>query len=132
MVITPLIVPAVFVGIYATYFSAMGFNRPGLSWSGSLLFSYLFGVPLGYLAIGALGWPWVTKLRQWQRLTVGNVCLGAVVIGMLSFFAFALVVGHTQSILQGAVERLAMGLTMGLIAGLIFCGIAGVPLRLKR
>lgn len=132
LVLTPLITPAVFIAVYAAYFSAMGYNRPGLSWSGSLLFSYLFGVPLGYLALGALGWPWVAKLRQWQKLTVGYVCAGAAVIGMVAFLAFALIVGHVQSPLDGVAERLVMGLVIGVIAGLIFCGVSGVPLKSKQ
>lgn len=131
LVLTPLITPAVFVAGQALYFITMGYNRPGLSWSGALLFSYLFGVPLGYLAIGALGWPWVAKLRQWHRLTLGYVCAGAGVIGMLAFVAFVLAVGHTQSALDGLGQRLVMGLVMGVIAGLIFCGVAGVPIRRK-
>lgn len=130
-VITPLITPLMFLLVYAAYSSVMGFNRPGLSWFGSLVFSYAFGVPLGYLAMGTLGLPWIIKLRHWHRLTVSYVCAGAGVIGMVAFLAFALLVGSDHSVFSGISERLAIGLVIGLISGLIFCAVAGVPLKPK-
>lgn len=129
LVLTPLITPAVFVAFYALYYAVMGLNRPGQSWTGSLLFSYVFGVPLGFLAIGALGWPLLIQLQRWRKLAVGYVCAGASLIGVLAFLLFALLVGYTHSPLDGFVERSAIGLGTGLIAGLIFCAITGVPFK---
>jgi hypothetical protein len=120
-----------FIPLYAAYFVIMGYNRPGLSWMGSLAFSYIFGVPLGYVAVGLLGWPWVAKLRCWHKLTVGYVCLGACVIGMGIFVAFGAVVGNYQSVLAGVAEQLIIGLVLGLLSGLIFCLISGVPLKAR-
>jgi hypothetical protein len=133
LVITPLLTPLAFFLAYASYFFAAGYNRPGLSWAGSLAFMYLFGVPLGYLAIGILGWPWVTKLIQWQKLTVGYVCGGACVIGMGAFLAFAaLIKGRNEFSLNGVPQQIAIGLLIGLLAGLIFCAIAGIPIKSRK
>ena len=107
----------------------MGYSRPGLSWFGSLAFSYLFGVPLGYLGVGLLGWPWVIKLRHWHKLTVGYVCLGSCVIGMAIFVAFGALVGNYQRVISGVFEQLGIGLVIGLLSGLIFCLISGVPFK---
>ena len=126
--LTPWLTPLAFIAIYAAYYVVMGYNRPGLSWLGSLAFSYLFGVPLGYLGVGLLGWPWVAKLRHWHKLTVGYVCLGACVIGMVLFVAFAALVGNYQNI-TGVLDQLVTGLVLGLLSGLIFCLVSGVPLK---
>lgn len=125
--LTPWLTPVIFIGLYAIYFIAMGYNRPGLSWLGSLGFSYLFGVPLGYVGVGLLGWPWVAVLRRWHKLMVGYVCLGAVVIGMLLFLLFGLLIGNPQYILKEPSQHLAIGFVIGLLSGLIFCLVAGVP-----
>ena len=127
IVLTPWLTPMVFMGLYAAYFVVMGDNRPGLSWLGSLGFSYLFGVPLGYVGVGLLGWPWVAALRRWNKLTIGYVCLGAIVIGMVLFMAFGLVVGNPHYILTDPTQQLAIGLIIGLLSGFIFCLVAGVP-----
>jgi hypothetical protein len=133
LVITPLLTPLAFFLAYAAYFLIMGYNRPGLSWIGSLAFMYLFGTPLGYVAIGVLGWPWVTKLIHWRKLTIGYVCGGACVIGMGAFLVFAsLIRGDNQFSLNGVLQQLAVGLVIGLLSGLIFCVIAGVPAKCRN
>jgi hypothetical protein len=134
VVITPWLTPMAFFPLYAGYFIVMGHNRAGLSWAGFLVFSYMFGVPLGYVAIGLLGWPWVVKLRHWHKLAVGYVCGGSCVIGMGFFMAFTalLVGGNHQYSFEEILEDLLMGLVMGLLSGLIFCAIAGVPLQSRR
>lgn len=133
LIITPLLTPLAFFLAYAAYFMVMGYNRPGLSWIGSLAFMYLFGLPLGYAAIGVLGWPWVTKLVHWQKLTVGYVCGGACVIGMVAFLAFtALISGNNQFALNGVNQEIVTGLIIGLLSGLIFCAVAGVPVKSRN
>ena len=108
----------------------MGYDRPGLSWMGSITFMYLFGVPLGYLAITILGWPLVTMMAHLNKLTIGYVCGGACVIGMVVFTAFfALTRGNSQFTLSGVIQDLVTGLIIGLLSGLIFCAIAGVPIK---
>ncbi|WP_243039796.1 hypothetical protein [Dyella sedimenti] len=130
IVITPLLTPLAFFLAYVTYFVAMGYNRPGLSWGGALAFMYLFGVPVGYVAIATLGWPWIASLVRWRKLTVGYVCGGSCIIGMFAFFLFAtLISGNKQFALSGTAQQLATGLVLGLLSGLIFCVVAGVPYK---
>jgi len=128
--LTPWLTPLVFVALYAAYYVVMGYNRPGLSWRGTLAFSYLFGVPLGYLGVG-LGWLWVAKLRRWHKLAVGYVCLGACVIGVVLFVAFCALLGNYNNVMTGVLEKLAIGLVMGLLSGLIFCLISGIPFKAR-
>ena len=132
LVVTPLLTPLAFFLLYAGYFVVMGYNRPGLSWRGSLIFMYALGAPLGYLAIGLLGWPWVNKLIHWRKLTVGYVCGGACVIGMVAFFAFELLIKRNNPFeVTGVFLQLMTGLVIGLLAGVIFCALAGIPIKAR-
>lgn len=132
-VFAPLLTPLIFFLICAVYFLATGENHAGSSWITALGFFYLFGVPLGYLAIGLLGWPWIRLLRRWHRLRVGYVCLGAGIIGILAFASFIILIGSQPSeraVLTSGLT-LAAGLVAGLLSGLIFCLISGVPFKSK-
>lgn len=130
VVVTPLLTPLAFFVVYAGYFHIMGYSRPGLSWVGSLMFMYLFGLPVGYVAISILGWPWIVALRRWRKLSLGYVCAGACVIGAVTFTAFSSLMNGASNFTGATViEMLAAGSVMGLLAGLIFCGLARVPLR---
>lgn len=131
-VITPLLTPLAFFFVYAAYVMVMGYNRPGLSWIGSLVFMYAFGIPVGYLTIGVLGWPWVAKLIQWGKLTVGYICGGACLMGMVAFTAFSTLIGSNDHIeINGVIQKLLAGSVVGVLSGLIFCAVAGVPTARK-
>jgi hypothetical protein len=54
---------------------------------------YLFGVPIGYIAMTVLGWPWINVLRRWHRLSADYVCLGAGIIGAVAFGGFITLIG---------------------------------------
>jgi hypothetical protein len=127
--LTPLVTPLAFFLICAVYFLATGEVHRGSSWLASLGFFYLFGVPVGYLALGILGWPLIIVLRRWNRLSARYVCLGASIIGALSFAAFVTAIGTHPT--PGAVFTSGLtilsGLIAGLLAGVIFCVIAGLP-----
>lgn len=132
--LTPLLTPLAFFPIGALYFLATGEYHAGSSWITSLGFFYLFGVPLGYLAIGLFGWPWISLLRRWHQLWAGYVCLGAGIIGALVFAGFITLIGTHPNAGAAFTSGLTIvgGLIAGLLSGLIFCVIAGVPLRSKR
>lgn len=127
--LTPLVTPLAFFLICAVYFMATGEVHQGSSWLASLGFFYLFGMPVGYLALGVLGWPLINLLRRQHRLSAGYVCLGAALIGALAFGAFITVIGTHPN--AGAVFTSGLawagGLIAGALAGLIFCLIAGIP-----
>jgi len=131
--LTPLVTPLAFFLICAVYFLATGEVHQGSSWLASLGFFYLFGIPVGYIALGLLGWPLIALLRRQHRLSAVYVCLGAGIIGAVAFAAFVTVIGTHPN--PGAVFTSGLAITGGLIAGvlagLIFCLIAGVPWRMK-
>ena len=131
--LTPLLTPLPFFLICAVYFVATGEYHAGSSWLTSLGFFYLFGVPLGYLAIGLLGLPWIKLLRRWHQLLAGYVCFGAGIIGVVALAAFITMLGAHPN--AGAVFTsglaIAGGLIAGLLSGLIFCLIAGVPWKAR-
>ena len=127
--LTPWVTPLAFFCICAVYFQATGEVHQGSSWLASLGFFYLFGVPVGYVALGVLGWPLITLLRRQHRLSAGYVCLGAGIIGALAFAAFITVIGTHPNPGAAFTSGLTLlgGLIAGLLAGVIFCGIAGLP-----
>jgi len=128
--LTPLLTPLAFFPICALYFLATGDYHAGSSWSASLGFFYLFGVPLGYLAIGVLGWPLITLLRRQHRLSAGYVVLGASIIGALAFACFIVAIGTHPNPGAAFTSGLTIvgGLIAGLLSGIIFCLISGVPM----
>lgn len=131
--LTPLVTPLAFFLICAVYFQATGEVHRGSSWLASLGFFYLFGVPVGYLALGVLGWPLIILLRRRNRLSASYVCLGASIIGALAFAAFVIAIGTHPN--PGAVSTSGLtilgGLIAGLLAGAIFCVLAGVPWKAR-
>ena len=132
-VVTPLATPLAFFVVYFIYFHAMGYDRAGLSWPGALLFMYVFGVPVGYVAIGALGRPWINRLIRWRKLSWGYVCAGACVIGAVALPVAVGLLNDVTTVEPGWLAgQLAMGLAMGLLAGVIFCAVAGVPAGSRR
>lgn len=133
LVVTPLLVPFVMFLLYAAYLFVMGYNRPDLSWGGSLTFMYLFALPVGYLAMGAFGWPGNALLVRWESLIVGYVCVGSAIVGMVAFLVFIiLIVGPVSFESGGLGQSLFFGFVAGLISGLIFCGVAGVPIKYRK
>lgn len=131
--LTPLLTPLAFFPICAVYFWATGEYHAGSSWLASLGFFYLFGVPLGYVAIGVLGWPWITLLRHWHQLSAGYVCLGAGIIGVVALAGLITLLGAHPN--AGAVFTSGLtivgGLMAGLLSGLIFCLISGIPWKAR-
>ncbi|RDS85912.1 hypothetical protein DWU99_01140 [Dyella psychrodurans] len=129
LVATPWLVPVAFFPLALAYYALTGQHATASGWGGFLGFAYLFGVPLGYVALAVLGWPWVSVLQRWNKLVTPYVCAGACVIGAVAFEVFAALVGTAQ---RNTTEVLGIGLVTGLLAGLIFCAVAGVPFRSHR
>lgn len=115
------------------YDALVGNRHDKMPWAGTLFFTYLIGVPVGYIGMAVLGWPLVANLRRVNRLTVGAVCIVAAIIGALTFMAWSIALtGKVHVSWHGRLDQAGLGLWMGLLAGLIFCGITGVPLRRHR
>jgi hypothetical protein len=131
MVVTPLVTPLAFFLAYALYSFAMGYNRPGMSWPGSLLFIYLFGLPTGSLAMFVLGWPWVTVLVRRNKLAASYVCGGSCIIGAIVFVPLAMLISDQSFELNTLIQQTGVGLFIGLLSGLIFCAIVRIPARLR-
>lgn len=130
--LTPLVTPLAFFLIYAAYFMTMGYNRPGISWNGTLLFIYIFGAPVGYVSIFVLGAPWIFLLKRWNRLNYGFVCLGSSFIGMIAYSVLVSLLNTGLNFTCGdMLQNVSIGLSVGLLSGIIFCAIAGVPIRIK-
>ena len=126
VVITPLLTPLAFFLVAACFLIATGQHDSRTDWAGFLEFSYIFGVPLGYAAFVVLGMPLIFALRRHHRLTVFGVCLGAACIASAVFTLFTRIAGSQFADLPQAA---LMGAVMGLLAGLIFCGLSGISFR---
>lgn len=127
---TSLSLPLVFFLAHLLYYFAVGDNRPWQAWVLSLGFMYLFGLPVTFVALAALGWPWLTVLARWRKLAVGYVCAGAGAIGAIIFvLVLTAFRGRWPSALDAVIEQLGTGFVLGLLSGLIFCAAARVPMR---
>ena len=131
-VFTPLLMPLALWLVFATYLMTVGHDQSGVSWSGHLAYMYRLGVPAGYVTLGALGGPWIATLIHTKKLNVGHVCVGACIIGWVSSFLLAGMIDGTQFMSSGVIQKAGSGLVVGLLSGLIFCAIAGVPVKLRK
>jgi hypothetical protein len=88
---------------------------------------------VGYVAIGALGRPWINGLIRWRKFSWGYVCVGACVIGAVALPVAVGLLNHVTTVEAGwLAEQLGVGLTIGLLAGVIFCAVAGIPVGTRR
>jgi hypothetical protein len=79
-----------------------------------------FGLPISYLAMVALGLPYLIWLRRVRRFTWFYICTGGVGIGAVTFPATLHVVTGASS------PALAFpGAGLGLLSALAFCAVTG-------
>jgi hypothetical protein len=105
----------------------------GLSGLGDLpvaaLLFFLFGLPVSYGAMLILGLPYLVWLRSNGCLTWSSTCVGAAILSS------ALWSGYWQLSLRrpSLTHTIPAGMLIGLVVGVIFSLIAGLPSRsLKR
>ena len=89
---------------------------------GALMF---FGLPMSFIIMFVVGYPLVLALRHFGRLSALNICAGGAAIGVL----FALIGSRFIPAGQIDPELVLFAGGAGLIAGIVFCLVAGIPFR---
>lgn len=89
-------------------------------------FFFLFGLPISYLGMFALGMPYVLWLRSRGRLTWRPVCLGAAVIGSVVLSGYSQLDLASPALHFGTI---AFGAAAGLAVSIVFCLLARIQIR---
>lgn len=128
-VIAPLAAPLIF--LLGTLVVSIVHDGPAVGlhdWQAALALVAVFVLPVSYLATWVLGVPYIYWLRSTSRLTTMNVCVGAVIFGVVSAWTYqwfgkagALQIGHLA---LGAL----LGVGLALCVAIAFCGVVGTPL----
>lgn len=106
--------------------SVSNFGIPGLrDLPAAMLFVFLFGVPISYIAMLLLGLPYLMWLRSKGWLSWMSVCIGAVVLGS-AIWAAAWGFGRQPKPLT---DTIPIGALIGLAVGVIFSLVAKLPKR---
>lgn len=105
----------------------------GSSYTGrhDILLVLLFSLSVSYLSCLLLGFPLVKFLRKRNSLSLVNVVVGGVLLGMLVYYVFgygftALLDSSMESV--SLIQVLAWGAALGALVALPFSLIAGFPL----
>lgn len=118
-----LIAPLAAPGAFLLYAFASVFSREGLAglrdWPAAILF-YMFGVPIAYGAMIALGLPYLMWLQRNDRLGWLSVCVGAAVAGAVSYPVGIALLGASS---QPTSVNLLTGSMLGAVCGALFCVI---------
>jgi len=85
------------------------------------LLLFAFGLPISYIAMLALGLPYVLWLRSRNLLTWIPVYLGATLLGAIVWSGYWQMSRHPPSLLH----TLPVGAAIGLFVGVVFCWAAG-------
>lgn len=91
----------------------------------AMLFVFLFGVPISYIAMLLLGLPYLMWLRSKGWLSWLSVCMGAAVLGS-AIWAAAWGFGRQP---QPLTHTIPIGALIGLVVGVIFSLVANLPKR---
>lgn len=123
--IAPLGVP-LSITLAAAWEAVSNFGIPGLrDLPITMLFVFLFGLPISYGAMLLLGLPYLMWLRSRGWLTWVFVCIGAAVLGSVIW------VGYWQLSLRppSLASTIPAGAVIGLVVGIIFSLTAKLPKR---
>jgi hypothetical protein len=91
----------------------------------AMLFVFLFGLPISYIAMLLLGLPYLMWLRSKGWLSWLSVCMGAAVLGS-AIWATAWGFGRQP---QPLTHTIPIGALIGLVVGVIFSLVAKLPRR---
>ena len=85
------------------------------------MFFFAFGLPISYIAMAALGVPYLLWLRSRNLLTWIPVYAGAALLGAIVWS------GYWQMSLRppSLITTLPVGAAIGLLVGVMFCWVAG-------
>jgi hypothetical protein len=123
--IAPLGVP-LSITVAAAWEAVSNFGLSGLrDMPVTMLFVFLFGLPISYGAMLLVGLPYLMWLRSKGWLTWVFVCIGAAVLGS------AIWAGYWQLSLRppSLTRTIPVGALIGLVVGIIFCLVARLPKR---
>ena len=123
--IAPLGVP-LSITVAAAWEAVSNFGLSGLrDLPVTMLFVFLFGLPISYGAMLLIGLPYLMWLRSKGWLTWVFVCLGAAVLGS------AIWAGYWQLSLRppSLTRTIPVGALIGLVVGIIFSLVAKLPRR---
>ncbi len=126
--IAPLVAPLIFFfAIMVMAISKDGWGAGMHDWAQGLGLVAIITLPISYLATWCFGVPYIYWLRSISRLSRYNVCFGSLIIGVLSAWAFQLIikVGRLDALalLLGAI----IGMALSLAVALVFCWVARIP-----
>lgn len=122
MLVAPLGVP-LSIAFVTTWESVWHFGFSELrDFPMTMLFVFLFGLPVSYGVMLLLGLPYLLWLRSRDRLTWLSVCTGSAVIGSAVWAGY-----WRLSFNPPPLERtILVGLFIGIVVGAIFCLVAEI------
>jgi hypothetical protein len=92
------------------------------------LIVFAFGLPISYAAMLVFGLPYVLWLRAGNRLNWIYVCIGAAVLGSVTWTSC----WHFGYRPPSVPKSLAIGAAIGLLVGVVFCWVAGLKIRSRQ
>lgn len=122
VLVAPLGVP-LSIAFLTTWESVWNFGFSGLrDFPITMLFVFLFGLPISYVIMLLLGLPYLLWLRSRGRLTWLSVCTGSAAIGSAVWAGYWRLSFHPPPL-----ERtILVGLFIGVVVGAIFCLVAKI------
>lgn len=129
-VIAPLAAPIIFfLGVLLVSTLHDGPVAGLHDWQAALLAAVVFVLPASYLVTWILGVPYIFWLRSRSRLTTLNVCVGAVIFGVIGAWGYQWI-GKAESLQMGSLALGALlGAGLALSVAITFCAVKGIPLK---
>ena len=127
-IIAPLAAPLAFFLVMLII--SIGGNRASEDvhlWLPALGLITVFTLPVSYLATWILGMPFIYWLRSSSRLTIWNICLGAVGIAVIGTLIWELAVKYRPLHLEQVAFGALVSAGLALCVALTFCWIVKVP-----
>jgi hypothetical protein len=114
------------LALWATATGLVQQGSAGLKDWPSLFLFLFFVLPASYAATCLFGLPYVLWLRARKALNTVYVCMGAGAAGVITAFAYPLVMGSGWA--PNPITML-LSIGLGLLSGLSFCFVAGITFR---